>query len=134
MSQLTNQVSYLICTKYYSEENCTFKGYGSCTCMSSNIQRIILKNSFLSKSCIFNNVGTIKDTHISRTETSCLHVRVHPLTPHFYIVKLGLSGVFIIFYFALKHRLWVLVRTASLRRFLRVPKIYVLSNISRFFI
>ena len=30
--------------------------------------------------------------------------------------------------FALKHRLWVLVRTASLRRFLRVPTINVLSK------
>ena len=29
-------------------------------------------------------------------------------------------------YFCSKHRLWVLVRTASLRRFLRVPTIYVL--------
>ena len=31
-------------------------------------------------------------------------------------------------YFALKHRLWVLVRTASMRRFKRVPTIYVLSK------
>ena len=36
------------------------------------------------------------------------------LKPHFYIVKLGFSGVYIIFLiFALKHRLWVLVKTAS---------------------
>ena len=45
---------------------------------------------------------------------------VHPLTPHFYIVKLGFTGglhYFLIF--ALKHMLWVLVRTAS---------IYVLSK------
>ena len=42
---------------------------------------------------------------------------VYPLTPHFYIVKLGLTGVYIFLIFALKHRLWVLVRTASLRRF-----------------
>ena len=40
-----------------------------------------------------------------------------PLTPHFYIVKLGFTGVFIFSYFCSKHRLWVLVRTASLRRF-----------------
>ena len=32
-------------------------------------------------------------------------------------------------YFAKKHRLWVLVRTASARRFLRVPTIYVFSKI-----
>ena len=36
-----------------------------------------------------------------------------PLKPHFYIVKLGFTGVYIIFYFCSKHRLWVLVRTAS---------------------
>ena len=41
-----------------------------------------------------------------------------PLKPHFYIVKLGLTGVYIIFLIsAQKHRLWVLVRTASARRF-----------------
>ena len=38
-----------------------------------------------------------------------------PLTSHFYKVKLGCTGVYIYFLiFALKHRLWVLVRTASL--------------------
>ena len=41
-----------------------------------------------------------------------------PLKPHFYIVKLRFTGVYIIFsYFCSKHRLWVLVRTASARRF-----------------
>ena len=41
-----------------------------------------------------------------------------PLKPHFYIVKLGFTGVYIIFLIsAKKHRLWVLVRTASARRF-----------------
>ena len=43
---------------------------------------------------------------------------VYPLTPHFYIEKLGFTGVFVIFsFFALQHKLWVLVSTASLRRF-----------------
>ena len=43
---------------------------------------------------------------------------VHPLTLHFYIVKLGFKGYTLFFLiFSLKHRLWVLVRTASLRRF-----------------
>ena len=37
-----------------------------------------------------------------------------PLKPHFYIVKLGFTEVYIIFLIsAQKHRLWVLVRTAS---------------------
>ena len=39
-----------------------------------------------------------------------------PLKPHFYIVKLGFTGVYIFFFIsAQKHRLWVLVRTASPR-------------------
>ena len=40
-----------------------------------------------------------------------------PLKTHCYIVKLGFTGVYIIFLIsAQKHRLWVLVRTASPRR------------------
>ena len=52
--------------------------------------------------------------HITKT---CLY-NVDPLKPHFYIVKLGFTGVYIILLIsAQKHRLWVLVRTASPRRF-----------------
>ena len=41
-----------------------------------------------------------------------------PLKPHFYIVKRGLQGYTLFFLIsAQKHRLWVLVRTASVRRF-----------------
>ena len=41
-----------------------------------------------------------------------------PLKPHFYVVKLGFTGVYIIFIIsAQKHRLWVFVRTASSRWF-----------------
>ena len=41
-----------------------------------------------------------------------------PFKPHIFIVKLGFPGVYIIFLIsAQKHRLWVLVRTASSRRF-----------------
>ena len=48
---------------------------------------------------------------------TCLY-NFDPLKPHFYIVKLGFRGVYIIFLIsAQKHRLWVLVRTASARRF-----------------
>ena len=40
-----------------------------------------------------------------------------PLKPHLYKVKLGFTGICIIFLILLKkHRLWVLVRTASPRR------------------
>ena len=41
-----------------------------------------------------------------------------PLKPHFYIVKLGFTGVYVIFLIsAQKYRLWVPVRTALPRRF-----------------
>ena len=43
---------------------------------------------------------------------TCLY-NFDPLKPHFFIVKLGFTGVYIIFLIsAPKHRLWVLVRTA----------------------
>ena len=59
---------------------------------------------------------------------TCLY-NFDPLKPHFYIVKLGFTGVYIIFLIsAQKHRLWVLVRTALSRRFLRLPTIYVLNR------
>ena len=48
---------------------------------------------------------------------TCLY-SFDPLKPHFYTVKLEFTGVYINFLnFAQKHRLWVLVRTASSRRF-----------------
>ena len=48
---------------------------------------------------------------------TCLY-NTDPLKPHFYIVKLGFTEVYIIFLIsAQKHILWVLVRTASWRRF-----------------
>ena len=44
---------------------------------------------------------------------TCLY-NFDPLKPHFHIIKLGFTGVYIIFLnFARKHRLWVLVKTAS---------------------
>ena len=47
----------------------------------------------------------------------CLY-NFDPLKPQFYIVKLGFTGVCIIFLISTqKHRLWVLVRTAWLRQF-----------------
>ena len=49
-----------------------------------------------------------------------------PLHPTFILVKLGFTGVYFFLIFALKHRLLVRVRT--LRRFLRVPTINVLSK------
>ena len=40
-----------------------------------------------------------------------------PLKPHFYIVKLGFTGVYIIFLISTQNIDCVLVRTASTRRF-----------------
>ena len=58
---------------------------------------------------------------------TCLH-NFDPFKPHFYTVKLGFTGVYIIFLIsAQKYRLWVLARTASSRRFSRVSTLYVLS-------
>ena len=76
---------------------------------------------------------------LSVTKLTCWHVRStitktylyndDPLKPHFFIVKLGFTGVYIILLIsAQKHRLWVLVRTASPRRFERVPTICGLSR------
>ena len=49
-----------------------------------------------------------------------------PLAPLLFS-KNGVSrGILIFLIFALKHRLWVLLRTASVRRFYRVPTIYAL--------
>ena len=48
---------------------------------------------------------------------TCLY-NVNPLKPHYYITILGFIGVYIIFLISVqKHRLWVLIRTASLRQF-----------------
>ena len=55
----------------------------------------------------------IRLKHMS--ESSRKHAYIFdPLKPHFYTVKLGFIGVYIDFLIsALKHRLWVLVRTVS---------------------
>ena len=57
--------------------------------------------------CAANLICNITKTYLYNFEL---------LEPHFYIVKLGFTGVYIIFLIsAQKHRLWVLVRTASAR-------------------
>ena len=53
----------------------------------------------------------MQNANITRRETSitktCLY-NFDPLKPHFYIVKLGFTGVYIIFLIsAQKHRLWL---------------------------
>ena len=62
------------------------------------------------------NVPT-SDMCAQRITKTCLY-NFDPLKPQFYIVKLVFTGVYIIFLtFAQKHRLSVLVRTASPMRF-----------------
>ena len=45
---------------------------------------------------------------------TCL-CNVDPLTFHFYIAKVGFTGVYFFLIFAPNHRLWVHVRTAALK-------------------
>ena len=75
--------------------------------------KVVLRKSMLNGVCSLVNITTailvITKTYLYNFE---------PHKPHFYIVKLGFTGVYIIFVIsAQKHRLWVLVRTASARRF-----------------
>ena len=58
---------------------------------------------------------------------TCL-CKIPPYTPLFYSKTGVYRGIHFFLIFALKHRLWVLVRTTSLRRFLRLPTINVLSK------
>ena len=83
-----------------------------------NIKTQKMSKFKMCKKLFFEKAGDNK--HITRT---CLY-NFDPLKPHFYIAKLGLKGVYIIFLIsAQRHRLWVLVRTASAQ-----PTIYVLSR------
>ena len=62
--------------------------------------------------CAGKQIGTHKNG------LPCEKSNVDPLKLHCYIVKLGFTGVYIIFLISVqKHRLWVLVRIASSRRF-----------------
>ena len=72
---------------------------------------LLLTCTFITKTCLYN---------------------FDPLKPHFYIVKLGFTGVYIIFLIsAQKHRLWVLVRTASPQKYEKYQSF--LSEIFSFF-
>ena len=56
----------------------------------------------------FKVMGTWFQHYIIITKTSPCNV--DPITPHFYVVKLGFARVYIFFFtFASKNRLWVLV-------------------------
>ena len=52
--------------------------------------------------------------YLTRPSRKRIRVMKTPLTPHLYIVKMGFTeGIHYFLIFALKHRLWVHVRTAS---------------------
>ena len=60
--------------------------------------------------------GVLDFMTVQYIRKTCL-CNVYPLEPHLYS-KMGYVGVYLFFlFFAPKHRLWVLVRTASARRF-----------------
>ena len=89
-----------------SSENVTSSLYTICS-DSGRHAHACRKNPFHMALCGYKNI--ITKTYLYNFD---------PLKPHLYIVKLGFTGVYIILsYFCSKHRLWVLVRTASLRRF-----------------
>ena len=68
------------------------------------------KTGFLATKLIWFSIGYLHSN--IRITRPC---GLHPFnTPHFYIVKRGLTGVYIFLVFALKHRVWVLVRTVTL--------------------
>ena len=73
-------------------------------CEVSNSSSVLI-NFFM---CFFNLI----------TKTYLRVYNFDPLKPHFYLVKVGFTREYIIFLIsAQKHRLWVLVRTASPRWF-----------------
>ena len=82
------------------------------------VRKIVSNRDFFEQfKMIINRCKRTGYVHM-RHRTECLVVNItktrlysfDPLKPHFYIVKLGFTGVYIIFQ---EHRLWVLVRTAS---------------------
>ena len=67
------------------------------------------KSEITRVTCIYKLIDLITKTRLYNFDS---------LKPHFYIAKLGQTGVYIIFLISTqKHRLWVFVRTASARRF-----------------
>ena len=80
-------------------------------------KNIVNKCSFINK-IIYNECPHALLKLKRQTITKTRLYNFDPLKPHFYIVKLGFTWVYIIFLIsAQKHRLWVFVRTASTRRF-----------------
>ena len=72
---------------------------------------------------IFINMVAVDRLYYFKSITKTYLYNFDPIKPHFYIVKLGFTGEYIIFLIsAKKHRLWILVRTASARRSNEYPQ------------
>ena len=73
---------------------------------------------YLELSCAVLTLHSVYKSSWMITITKTYLYNFDPHKPHFYILKLGYTGVYISFLiFALKHTLWVRVRTALLRQF-----------------
>ena len=73
--------------------------------------------------CLFLKHSLFNILHPSALITKTCLYNYDPLKPHFYIVKLGFTGVYIIFPISSQnHRLWVFVSTASARRSNEYPQ------------
>ena len=97
----------------YAQTNATKEEQVSAT-VNTQISAVVIICSVL---MIFTWDKRAERAFASYITKTCLY-NFDPLKPHFYIVKLGFTGIYIIFLIsAQKHTLWVLVRTASSRRF-----------------
>ena len=78
------------------------------------LRKNLLRTQIESESATVNELSVF----ITKTSMKTYLCNFDPLKPQFYIVKLGFTGVYLFFLiFTQTHRLWVLVRTASARRF-----------------
>ena len=83
--------------------------------INENFSKISLKNCFLELS---EELSKELKTSSNQPITKTYLYNFDPHKPHFYIVKLGFTRVYIIFLIsAQKQRFWILGRTASQRRF-----------------
>ena len=99
----------------------SFNVFDFCHCVIFSGVTLLFVCFTLQAICKYSSIlpGLCSDVQVTceYITKTCLY-NFDPLIPHFYKVKLGFTGVYIIFLIsAQKRRLWVLVRTASLRRF-----------------
>ena len=97
---------------------CRVHVHSTCMCLKMmQVMRLYSIYSSLMHGCTFSSDMSIQIYAIINIKVITCPCYEDPLTPHFYILKPGFTGVHIFFLiFALKHRLWLLVRTALVRR------------------